>query len=331
MGDVAMTVPVLIALTRKYPKLNLHVVSKPFFEPIFEGIPNLTFYAAKVKDEHKGIPGLYKLYKVLATAKINEVADLHNVLRSKIIDQFFKLSGIKTVAIDKGRSEKKELTRDTDKKFRQLKTTHQRYADVFSRLGYPITLQENEFLKKRNLTYGAREMLGNSSHKWLGIAPFAAHEGKQYPLELMQEVIDQVYKDNGCRILLFGGGKTETKLLEDIAAKNEQVLCVAGRFDFTEELAIISQLDCMLSMDSGNGHLAAMFGIPVVTLWGVTHPFAGFAPYAQPEENLLLADRKKFPLVPTSIYGNALPRGYEGAIRTITPKTIVKRVLEILG
>ena len=57
-------------------------------------------------------------------------------------------------------------------------------------------------------------------------------------------------------------------------------------------------------MDSGNGHLAAMYGIPVITVWGVTHPYAGFAPFLQPEENSITADREQFPLIPTSVYGN---------------------------
>lgn len=86
----------------------------------------------------------------------------------------------------------------------------------------------------------------------------------------------------------------------------------------------------MLSMDSGNGHLAAMFGVPVVTLWGVTHPFAGFAPFNQPENNQLVADRGKFPLIPTSIYGNKTPKGYEDAMQTIAPKRVVQKVAEVL-
>lgn len=330
MGDVAMTVPVLIALTQKYPELHLHVVSKPFFEPIFQGIPNLTFYPAKVKDEHKGVPGLYKLYKVLAAAKINAVADLHNVLRSKILRQFFRISGVPRATIDKGRQEKKALTRETDKKFIPLKTTHQRYADVFSQLGYAFSLKGNEFLPKRSLSYKAQELLENSSHKWLGVAPFAAHEGKQYPLELMQEAITKIAANANCKILLFGGGQKETTLLEQIAKDQKQIICVAGKFSFSEELAIISQLDGMLSMDSGNGHLAAMFGVPVISIWGVTHPYAGFAPYGQPEENLLLADREKFPLIPTSIYGNKVPPGYEKAMETISPDRIADRVIKVL-
>ncbi len=54
---------------------------------------------------------------------------------------------------------------------------------------------------------------------------------------------------------------------------------------------LISNLDLMLSMDSGNAHIAALLGVKVVTIWGVTHPFAGFAPFNQPNDYALIADR----------------------------------------
>ncbi len=86
----------------------------------------------------------------------------------------------------------------------------------------------------------------------------------------------------------------------------------------------------MLSMDSSNGHMAAMFGVKVVTLWGVTHPFAGFAPFNQINGNNLLSDQTQYPKIPTSIYGNRFPEGYELAIQTIPVERIVKKVKENL-
>ena len=77
-------------------------------------------------------------------------------------------------------------------------------------------------------------------------------------------------------------------------------------------------------MDSGNAHMAAMMGINVVTLWGVTHPYAGFRPYNQPIDNCLMADREKFPKVPTSVYGDKYPKGYEKAIWTISEQDIIE-------
>ncbi|MFT6138682.1 MAG: ADP-heptose:LPS heptosyltransferase [Salibacteraceae bacterium] len=105
---------------------------------------------------------------------------------------------------------------------------------------------------------------------------------------------------------------------------------IVGKLTLTEELELISNLDIMLSMDSGNGHLAAMFGLPVITLWGVTHPFAGFAPFGQAEGNSILSDREQFPFIPTSIYGNKFPAGYEEVMKTIEPKTVVAKIIDLL-
>ena len=95
-------------------------------------------------------------------------------------------------------------------------------------------------------------------------------------------------------------------------------------------MPIIVNLDVMLAMDSGNAHLASFFGIPTVTLWGVTHPYAGFYPFGQDIENALLADRAKFPLIPTSVYGNKMPIGYSDAMRTILPEDIIGKILSLL-
>ena len=82
----------------------------------------------------------------------------------------------------------------------------------------------------------------------------------------------------------------------------------------------------MLSMDSGNSHIAAMLGVKVITLWGATHPYAGFKPFNQPDAFCLTSDRNKFPLLPTSIYGNKKVPGYEAAMRTILPSQVFEKI-----
>jgi len=66
--------------------------------------------------------------------------------------------------------------------------------------------------------------------------------------------------------------------------------------------------------------------VNVITLWGATHPFAGFKPFNQPMENCLTADREKYPLLPTSIYGNKKVAGYEEAMRTISVESVLDKI-----
>lgn len=330
MGDVAMTVPVLRVLAQTYPEVKITVLSRPFLKPLFTGIPNLDFLEADVYGKHKGL-GLIKLAKEAKALGVDAVADLHNVIRSKIITRYLKLNGIKAAAIDKGRTEKKVLVKASGKNISQLKTTHQRYADVFKEMGLPLNLSKYPTPTPQRLVPKLNALMGVEPKKLIGIAPFAAHSSKMYPLDLMEEVIAALDASEKYRIFLFGGGKKEIVQLKKLENPFSNVTTVAGKLTFQEELALISNLDLMLSMDSGNGHLAAIYGIPVITLWGVTHPFAGFTPFNQPESNQLVADRVKYPLIPTSIYGNKFPKGYDEAINTIAPEMVVSKIREVLS
>jgi ADP-heptose:LPS heptosyltransferase len=324
MGDVAMTVPVLRAFTQQYPTVKITVLTTAFFKPIFRELNNVTVFTADVKGEHKGFLGLYRLSKVLKSMEIDAVADLHNVLRSNILKVFF----IRTrfLQIDKGRSEKKALT--TGKIFRQLKTTQQRYADVFQKLGFKIDLTSPVFPERIVLTKKIIEFTGDKNKKWIGIAPFAQYESKMYPLKLMDKVIETLSKTY--HIFLFGGGKKEIEILSTLERQHSNVINLAGKLSLDEELDVISNLNLMLSMDSGNAHLAAMFGINVITIWGVTHPFAGFYPFDQEMENALLADRSQYPKIPTSIYGNKYPENYRQASQTVSPEIVVEKINSII-
>lgn len=324
MGDVAMTVPVLCAFRQHYPDTKITILTRQFFAPFFRNLEGVTVFHADVKGKHKGVFGLYRLSKELKALNIDAVADLHNVLRTKILKAF--LSGKAFGQINKGRAEKKALVAGDI--FKPLKTTHQRYVDVFEALGFPFDLSSLKFPKKREFSETLKAKVGKSSRKQIGIAPFAAHESKMYPLKMMEALIKQLSKTH--RVLLFGGGKKEIERLEELQNINENVISLAGKLSLDEELDVISNLDVMLSMDSGNAHIAAMLGIKVITIWGVTHPFAGFAPFNQPNDYALLADRKKFPKIPTSIYGNKYPDGYKTAAGSISPEIIVTKIASVI-
>ncbi len=328
MGDVAMTVPVLRVFNAKYPNVKIIVISTPLFQPLFNDLPNVTFLSFDKKGKHKGFLGLFRLFLELRKSKIDAFADLHNVLRSKVIRGLFALSGKKVAFTNKGRKEKKEVTRAVNKIFRPLPTVFERHAKVFEKLGFPINLLNPTFLDKSKLSSELLAVVGPKNEKWIGIAPFAQHDSKVYPLDLMKKVIDQLGENPDHKILLFGGGNKEIEALEILSKSRNNVISVAGKFKFKQEIQLISNLDVMLSMDSGNGHIAAILGVKTITLWGATHPYLGFSPFNQPEENSLVSDRNLYPKLPTSIYGNKKVEGYQDAMRTILPESVVENVVK---
>jgi len=326
MGDVAMTVPILRAFNAKYPNVKLTVISTPFFQPLFNDLPNVSFLPFDKKGKHKGFLGLFRLFLDLRKSNIDAFADLHNVLRLKVFRKLLALTGKKVAFTHKGRTEKKEVTRAVNKIFRRLPTVFERHSKVFSALGFPIDLSNPTFPDKSKLSSEILSFVGEKTQKWIGIAPFAQHDSKVYPLDLMEKVIDQLAQNPGNKIVLFGGGKKEIIALESLTKSYNNVISVAGKLEFNQEIQLISNLDVMLSMDSGNGHIAAIFGVKTITLWGATHPYLGFSPFHQPEENSLVSDRNLYPKLPTSIYGNKKVEGYENAMRTILPESVVEKI-----
>lgn len=324
MGDVAMAIPILNAFTRQYPDVRITVLTKAFFKPFFRSLNNVNVLSAQVKDKHKGVFGLYRLSKEIKGLNIDAVADLHNVLRSKILK--ILLTGYPFFQIDKGRKEKQDLI--SGKRFEPLKTTHQRYVEVFEKLGFKIDLNHLEFPEKAVLNSETETLLKTNLKSRIGIAPFAAHEGKMYPLNLMKDVIEVLSKEH--QVILFGGGDREVALLSGITSSFKNAVSVAGKLSLDQELDVISNLDLMIAMDSGNGHIAASLGVKVLTIWGVTHPYSGFKPFNQPDNHDLLPDRAKFPKIPTSVYGNKYPESYKNAAGSITPNTIINKVKSII-
>lgn len=332
MGDVAMTVPVIRALALQHPSLKITVVSRPFFKPFFEGIPQVVFFAVDVKGRHKGFLGLLRLYKELKKLGVDAVADLHNVLRSQVVRTLFSLSGIPVAATDKGRAEKKALTRIASKTLEPLQPMTERHVATLKQLGFSVDLSQPVFPEAKPLTSEVVSLTGiKGTQRWIGIAPFAQYEGKVYPLDLMQKVIDTLAQQTTNTVFLFGGGSAEIAQLHTLAGTRSNCIVVAGKVSFSQELELISHLDVMLSMDSGNAHIAAMLGVHVVTLWGATHPYAGFVPFGQPMSSCLTSDREQYPFLPTSVYGNKKVAGYEQVMRTILPETVVATLQSILN
>jgi len=327
MGDVAMVASVLKEFSQQNPSAEIIMVSREAFKPFFDGIENLIFHAIQPKTSHKGIDGLYKLYQELRKYKPTAIADLHDNLRSRAISTFFRLTGFKIKRINKGRAEKNALIRTKNKIFKPLRHTVERYADVFRELGFDVTLSHKLTKALQAIPQKAKNLFQNNNKK-VGISPFAQHIYKVYPLEKMEKVISSLSQE-GYELFIFGGGKSEQATAEKWAKTYPITHNLIGNFSLTEELSIISNLDLMLSMDSSGMHMASLVGVPVVSLWGPTHPYAGFLGYGQSENDCIQIDH---PARPNSIYGNKpCLCGVESCMDLINPETIVNKIKEKLN
>lgn len=334
LGDVAMAVPVVYSLATTYPDLRITVLSRAFARTFFENLaPNVTFMEADLKTEYKGVKGLNALYRRLVAKHFTAVADLHSVLRSDYLRLRFRLGRYKVAHIDKHRKGRRKLTAHTGKLLVQQPTSFKKYADVFAKLGYPINPQFTSIFPPEGgdaTMLPAAIGLKKTNEKWIGIAPFAAHEGKIYPPEQMKKVVQMVIaKHQNIRIFLFGRGEQEEVVFTEWCKEMPQCIYVAKHLEsMQQEMIAISHLNLMVSMDSANMHLASLTNTPVVSVWGATHPYAGFLGWNQNTENIVQVD---MPCRPCSIYGNKqCLRGDYACLRSIKPEQIVEKIFKIL-
>lgn len=269
-GDVAMTVPVFREFLQQNPGVEITMVSRKGFEGLFAGIPGIRFIGIDL-DDYKGFFGIRRLAReLIKDFKPDYIADLHDVIRSKILDKIYKRRGFRVYKINKGKEEKEHLTDIWNLEKMQLKKTVERYADVFREMGFSITLSHQ---------------LQASSHSrsGIGFAPFAQHKGKMLPLEKSYELAGILAKKH--KVYFFGGGSTETATLSEWEKQISNTVSLAGKLSISEELEQIKNLELMISMDSANMHLASIVGTRCISIWGSTHPYAGFLGFGQSEKD----------------------------------------------
>lgn len=331
IGDVAMTIPVIYACAVDNPQLQLTVLSREFLKPLFSRMPsNVEFKGVDLKKNYQGIAGLNRLYNELKEEKFDAVADFHDVLRSKYLRWRFKLSGIPVAHILKGRDGKHKLVRAKHKVKEPQKSSFQRYAEVLEQLGIQSSSHfVSLFPEGKGDISPLRGITGEKGDsKWVGIAPFAAHKGKIYPFEQLKKVLGLLCREPNIQIFLFGAGPKEQALLEQWENEFPHVTSLAGKLKMDTELIVMSHLNVMLSMDSANMHLASLVNTPVVSIWGATHPYAGFMGWNQKEEDAIQID---LACRPCSVYGNkpCMRKDY-ACLNEITPEQVVGQLKRYL-
>ena len=321
-GDVAMTVPVISILRSTHPEIKITLLTTKFFSTLYNQIPEINFLYFEPK--HKTLQGLFGLSRKINKINPDFIIDLHDVLRTKILRLFLINKFGHTAVVNKGRKEKKLLIRGI--KSEPLKLMHRRYAETFEALNIKINIDDFSYYKKIKITN--HNYAFSSNDKLIGIAPFARHQCKEYSINNIINFIDSL--DKSWQILIFGApGNEEQKIIKLCNNKSNRHV-ISSNYNLEQQMAIMSNLDVMISMDSANGHIASLFGIDVITIWGATHPNSGYGPLNQPKENSIVPDLNKFPDLPVTIYGSNCPADYVEAINTIKCERILERLNKII-
>lgn len=305
LGDVAILQPVLRHWALANPDVQFLLAAPPMLAPLFSEVENVLFVPTVKKQS------VWAIHKQLSLLKPTMVVDMHHVLRTIGVDFLFHIQRIPVRSIRKrGHAEM---------------TSWQRYNEVFMRCGLNVAAQES--LQSESEQYWTTPIVRNRAVK-VGVAPFATHEGKIWPSSHTEALLRSLSQSGKYNVVLFGS-KAEAEVLEHWAKQFSGVESIAGKHSFEEELSVISSLDVMVSMDSSNMHFASCQGVPVVSVWGATHPRRGFYGWRQ---NPAWAMQVDMACRPCSKYGNRQCKyGDYPCLKAVTPEMVLDKIASVIG
>ncbi|MDH4198802.1 MAG: glycosyltransferase family 9 protein [Spirochaetia bacterium] len=318
-GDVALCVPALREAVAIDKKINITFVSRPEFQPFFYGIERLQFIPIHVATEGSFIQLWRFARKVKRMRHFDAILDLHGVYRTRILCFFLNL---KTYRINKGRLEKWKMARRKNKVLIPLMHSVERYRRVFKDAGIPVKADNAHYL----ITPEKTGITPPSGIINIGIAPTSRHHLKEWPSENVAQVIALIKKNLSGEIYILGGPQEKDNLN---AIFGEIATVVAGKYSFSEDLEFIQHLDLVVSMDSANMHVAALVGVPVLSIWGPSHPYFGYAPLSKGSKTVQL---DYLNCRPCSINGsNPCLRKDHACMIEITPEQVFNELQDILN
>ena len=334
IGDVAMTVPVIYSVCRTYPDIRFIFITRRTMADIFVNAPdNLKVIGVDLKTDYVGVAGMKRLAaEIEKEYEIDYFVDLHNVLRTRILRLFWRMSGVKSSVINKGKINKRALTRRYRKRLFPLISQRARYREAFFKAGLPVNDHFDGLYGGRGKSdtkiFEAITAPKVQGERWVGVAPYAAHRGKIYPLDQMERALELIKAQcPSTRFFFFGGGGDEQATLQQWANRFEGSVSLAGKkYGFTVELALINHLDTMITMDSANMHLASIASVPTISVWGATHPYCGFKGWRQADTDIV---QSPMTCRPCSVFGNKpCHRGDYMCLKSIGSAVVAKKVID---
>jgi ADP-heptose:LPS heptosyltransferase len=328
MGDVALVTPVLKEMRKRYPEAEIVMLTRSAFKSFFSEDDHLTVYSPDFKNRHKGLPGIFKLYRDLKSQyRIDHVIDIHDVLRSKILRFLFRVGGTPVSVIDKGRKDKRDLI--SGKKKVQLKHSVIRYCETFNKAGFHLEPSDKQSIVPIIDERRFNEIFGIKRDLNIGVAPYALHKLKMWPEVNMIRLMKLISEKHNTGFFLFGG-KEDALQLEGIKNQVSGAVNLAGALSLEEELAIMSKLDFMIAMDSSNMHMAALVGTKVISIWGGTDPFNGFSAWMQPDEYSIRIPVTELTCRPCTIFGKGeCKRGDFACMNWLTAELVYRKITDL--
>ncbi len=329
LGDVILTTPVLSALKIKFPQSQIFFLTKSRYGDVLRADPRIfSLIEFDPTKDHKGLSGFLKLMAKLRAYDFDLLVDLQTNLRSFFVRHLIK-SKIKL------KYRKRWLSRSlmVHTKFLKIKTipTVDLYLKILKKIDVH-TKDKNPiiYVDQTEENFSKKFLLERKVQKddiIVGVHPGARWETKRWDAMRFRQVCHTLAYKFNCKVVLLGD-RGDGELLDGISqGMPETKVIKAVGLSTREFIGLIRWCDCLITNDSGPMHIASALGIPVVAIFGPTHPKLGFAPVGS--EHVVLCANVK--CSPCSLHGEKRCRKKSKlCMNSIEPDMVVEAVQRLL-
>lgn len=331
LGDVSMTATVVRLALEQNPDLHITWVTRPLLAEKIPPHPRLVFWTTDFRGAQQtpwGVLSWIRQHMRAATAEgrpVEAVADLHRNLRTRVVCAGLGWRGLRVERLVKDRIQRRQLRLKGALQADGITPVTTRMAEVFQRLG--LALHWTEQTAQTVLPTKVTPAAGCAPK--LYFAPTARHKTKQWPLNYAQELL-VAWMERGGEAVLAGSALERPELERWIKPEWSERCTVTAGMNNEEEAAVRRTCHVAVTLDSANLHLAVQSGLPVVSIWGGTHPKAGFVGLGHPNVHVLQAPDAAFPCRPCSIFGKSTcTLGDVPCLHAVEVKTVLERAWEV--
>ncbi len=298
LGDVVLASAVIEALKESYPSSELFMLLKEEYQGLFEGDPRLS--GIITPDPARGIRGLCSLVSDMNDMGLDVIVDLQGNMRSFLIRRL-------TRADIKLRYKKRRLQRMIMVYAKWIPVSHKSMLEMYLETLRKLGLMKHGWVPRLFVDKGSQELVSSllsndgvdSDDTVVGISPGSRWETKRWTSDGFAYVADRLLEHDRIKVAMLGN-QNDTDFVNEILSKMDRKPAVcAGKVDMRGLAALIERCSVLLTNDSGPMHIASALGVPVVAIFGPTHPRLGFAPVGEKDITVSL----DVPCSPCSLHG----------------------------
>ncbi len=313
LGDVILASSILNPLYEAGYTVDFLTLKS--FAPLFEKDYRINRLISPDKNQLKSLSQIKQF--AYSLENYDAIIDIHRNLRSFLLTKFLNARVLK---YPKNALKRRAYTNPFLRKFIKDKfNVLYAYSQPLKELGINLSeIPKPEIILAPEEKEKVKKLLPEN---FIAIGAGARYQNKAYPY---YDKVAKLLGQKGFNVVLIGSKEDKER---DFNIYPENTIDLRGKLSLRESLAAISHAKLTISNDSAVAHMSRAVKIPVLMVYGATHPYFGFAPLKEEGNYICL----NLPCQPCDIHGKKKCKlETVDCLTGIAPAEITEKALQLI-